>query len=144
MGHILVFSFLEFFCPRCSFTIIVLSTSCSPLFSSLLMTGLLPEDLFSAKERFSLNFGKLSIARSFRCCTCYCSLDNIGLACLERKLTYHCPDLGFLSFFAHSYCLFGEEMDMLRPKFGAFWSPRLLLCRHCIYVVYSLFSLQPR
>ena len=139
LGHILVFSFLEFSCPRCSFTITALSPGCSPLFSSSLMIGLLPEDLFFARQRFSLNFGKFSIVHSFHCCTCYCSLDSIGLACLERKLIYRCSDLGFLSFFAHSYCLFREEMDVLMSKFGAFRSPRLLLCRHCIYVSYLLF-----
>ena len=90
---------------------------------------------------FSLDFGKFSIARSFLCCVCDCSLDCFDFACLERKLTYRCLDLGFLSFFAHFYGLFGEEMEVLMSRFEAFWYFLLLRCYHYTHVINLHFSL---
>ena len=93
---------------------------------------------------FSLDFNKFSTAHAFFWCVCNCSLECVDFACLERKWTYYCLDLGFLSFSTHFYGLFGEEMDVLMSIFGAFWSLLFLRCRHCTHVIDSLFSLSSR
>ena len=135
------FSRLVFFRLRCSFTITMLTTSCSHLPLSSSITGLLPDDLFSARECFILNFDKFSTAHLFLCCACYYLSDCVGLVCLERKWTHRCPYFGLFSLPAHSCCLFGEEMDVLMSKFRVFRSPCSFLCRPCICVVVSCFSL---
>ena len=117
------------------------TTNCSHLLSSPSTTSLLSNDLFFTREHFNLDFGMFSTTHSFLCCACCCFSDCVGFICLKRKWTYWCPNFGFFSLLSHSYCLFGEEMDVLMSKFRVFWSSYLLLCRYCIYVIHSRFLL---
>ena len=87
---------LEFSSPGFSFAVTALSTDCSFFLSSSSITNFPSKDLFSSKERFSLDFSKFPIAHSFLRRTCYCFLDRVILVCLKRKWTYRCPDSGFL------------------------------------------------
>ena len=97
------FSRLVFSRLRCSFTITMLTTNCSPLPLSSSITGLLLDDLFSARECFSLNFGKFF----------YCPFV---------------PLLCFLLFIELCWsCLFGEKMDTSMSIFWAFQSPYSLM-----------------
>lgn len=139
MGHLLVFSCLEFSCPHCSFVVTVFSIDYSFFLSPSLTTSLPSKDLFLTKERFSLDFTKFSISRSFFRCACHCFLDCVVLVCLERKWTYQCSDSSFFVFLVVPIAFLGEEIGVLMSRSKDFLSPYLLLCRHCVYVVDSRF-----
>lgn len=101
--------------------------------------------IFSLLESiFSLDFDKFSTAHVFLYCVCNCALECVDFSCLERKWTYRCQDLGFLSFSTHFYGLFRKEMDVLMSIFGSFWFLLFLRCHHCTYVIDLLFSLSWR